>query len=83
MWVVKEICFPFVAGSSAGTVRDQGEARLYVFLLDTTRTAATNAITTTTTADRAWMMLVLLLLLRLLQVVRTSSIALCVRGSIG
>lgn len=70
VWVVvKEICFPFVAGGGAGTMRDQGEARLHVFLLDTTRTAAA-AITTT--AGRAWLVL---LLLRLLQVVRASSVA--------
>jgi hypothetical protein len=76
VWVVvKEICFPFVAGAGAGTMRDQGEALLHVFLLDTTRTA--------TTAGRAWLMLLLLLLLRLLHVVRTSSVARCVRDSVG
>jgi hypothetical protein len=73
---IKEICFPFVAGGGAGTMRDQGEARLNIFLLDTTRTAAI-----TTTTGRA--LLVLFLLLRLLQVMRAGSIAWCVRDSIG
>jgi hypothetical protein len=78
---IKKICFPFVAGGGAGTVRDQGEGRLNIFLLDTTRTAATNTITTTT--GRALLVLLLLLLLRLLQVMRAGSIAWCVRDRIG
>ena len=85
VWVVKEIRFPFVAGAGAGTMRDQGEGRLYVFLLDTTRTAG--AATITTTAGRAWLvvllLLLLLLLLGLLQVVRASGVARCVRDGIG
>jgi hypothetical protein len=83
VWVVKEIRFPFVAGAGAGTMRDQGEARLYVFLLDTTRTAGA-ATTITTTTGRAWLvLLVLLLLLGLLQVVRAGSVARHVRDGIG
>jgi hypothetical protein len=41
--VVKEIGFPFIAGTGAGTLRDQGQGRLHIFLLDTTRTTALTA----------------------------------------
>jgi hypothetical protein len=40
MVVVKEIGFPFVAGTGAGTLRDQGQGRLHIFLLDTAWTTA-------------------------------------------
>jgi hypothetical protein len=56
--MVKEISLPFIAGTRAGTVCHQGEGRLHIFLLDTTRAATIAATTITTSA-----LLVLLLLL--------------------
>ena len=60
MVVVKEIGFPFVAGTGAGTLRDQGQGRLHIFLLDTTRTTAT---TTALTARGLLVVVVVMLLL--------------------
>jgi hypothetical protein len=36
--VVKDISVAFVPGAGARTLRDQGERRLHIFLLDMTRT---------------------------------------------
>jgi hypothetical protein len=57
--MVKEIGLPFVSGTRAGTVCHQGEARLHIFLLDTTRAA---------TATSALLVVLLLLWLLLLLV---------------
>lgn len=84
--VVKEIRFPFVAGGSAGTLRDQREALLHIFLLDTNVTATTT--TTVTTTGRALLLLLLLralwlLLLLLLQVVGSRGVGGCIRDGVG
>lgn len=83
--VVKEIRFPFVAGGSAGTLRDQREALLHIFLLDTNVTATTTTVTTT---GRALLLLLLLrvlwlLLLLLLQVVGSRGVGGCIRDGVG
>jgi len=84
--VVKEIRFPFVAGASAGTLRDQREALLHIFLLDTTVTAAATT-TIITTPGRVLLLLLrllwLLLLLLLLQVLGSRGIAGCIRDGVG
>jgi hypothetical protein len=82
--VVKEIRFPFVAGGSAGTLRDQREALLHIFLLDTNVTATTT--TTVTTTGRALLLLLRvlwLLLLLLLQVVGSRGVGGCIRDGVG
>jgi len=66
--LIKEIGLPFVAGTRAGAVCHQGEARLHIFLLDTTRATTTTGTAATTTASSALLMLLLLLLLLLLVV---------------
>jgi hypothetical protein len=76
--MIKEIGLPFVAGTRAGTVCHQGEARLHILLLDTTRAATTTTITATTVT-----LLVLLVLLLLVQMVGSSCIAGCIRDGIG
>jgi hypothetical protein len=61
--LIKEIGLPFVAGTRAGTVCDQGKAWLHIFLLDPTAAVTT---TGTTAASSVLLMLLLLLLLLLL-----------------
>jgi len=53
--MVKEIGLPFIAGTRAGAVCHQGEARLHIFLFDNTGAAAA--------ATTARVLLLLLLLL--------------------
>ena len=83
--VVKEISFPFVAGSGARTLRDQGQGRLHIFLLDTTRTAVTTAINPTGRGLVVVVMVMVLLLwwLRLLLLMlQVVGIARCIRDGV-
>ena len=82
--VVKEIGFPFVAGTGAGTLRDQGQGRLQIFLLDATRTARTTAITPTGRGLLVVVVVVVLLLwwLRLLLMLQVVGITRCIRHGV-
>ena len=82
MVVVKEIGFPFVAGTGAGTLRDQGQGRLHIFLLDTTRTAAA-ATALTARGLLVVVVMVMLLLLWWLWMLQVMSITRRVRDGIG
>jgi hypothetical protein len=81
--VVKEIGFPFVAGTGARTLRDQGEGGLHVFLLDSTRTARTTAINRTGRGLLVVVMVMLLGWLRLLLMLQVVAIARCIRDGVG
>lgn len=83
--VVKEIRFPFVAGTGARTLRDQGEGRLHIFLLDTTRTAGTRAIESTGRGLLMMVMVMVLLLwcLGLLLMLQVVGIASRIRDGVG
>ena len=83
MVVVKEIGFPFVAGTGAGTLRDQGQGRLHIFLLDTTRTAAAAATALTARGLLVVVVMVMLLLLWWLLMLQVMSITRRVRDGIG
>lgn len=87
--MIKEIGFPFVAGSGARTLRDQGEGRLHILLLDTTRAAPTASITATGRGLLVVLMLVLVLVvlllcwLRLLLMLQVVSITRRIRDGVG
>jgi hypothetical protein len=51
--VVKDISVAFVPGARAGTLRDQGERRLHIFLLDRTWAADRTA----TVSTRSWLLM--------------------------
>ena len=80
--VVKEIGFPFVAGTGARTLRDQGQGRLHIFLLDTTRTARTTAINPTGRGLLMVVMVMVLWWLGLLLMVQVVGIARCIRDGV-
>lgn len=87
--MIKEIGFPFVAGSGARTLRDQGEGRLHILLLDTTRATPTASITATGRGLLVVLMLVLVLVvlllcwLRLLLMLQVVSITRRIRDGVG
>ena len=86
--MIKDIGFPFVAGSGARTLRDQGEGRLHILLLDTTRAGPTASITATGRGLLVVLMLVLVLVvllwwLRLLLMLQVVSITRRIRDGVG